>query len=415
MKILVLNAGSGSQRCSLFELPDDSLPDDPVSPVWEAKLDATEPGRPPGQILLKVRRGDVTRTAATLLETSATAERTGRLLRLMLEGSDAALSSPDEIDAVGHRVVHGGASFHSAVRVDADVEREIERLEALAPLHNANNLTGIRVARRVLGSRPMACAVFDTAFHHTLPAAAATYAGPHAWLGRGIRRYGFHGTNFRWVAERSARLLGRPGDAELRVVACHLGSGCSLCATRGGRSLDTTMGFTPLDGIAMCTRSGAVDPGILLYLLRKGSAVDELERTLNKESGLHGLSGLPGDTRVLLPRVRAGDPRAILAWDVFIHRLRAGIGEMIAALGDAPHALVFTDVIGESEPLVRTAACEPFAFLGLRLDPTKNKDAIPDTDVATAASRVRVLVVQSREAWQIARECHALLSGPIHP
>jgi acetate kinase len=191
------------------------------------------------------------------------------------------------------------------------------------------------------------------------------------------------------------------------LILCHLGGGCSLCATVGGRSIDTTMGFTPLDGIAMCTRSGALDPGILLYLLRQGVSTDDLEKLLNKQSGLKGLSGLSGDTRVLLPAATRGDDRARLAIDVFIHRLQAGIGAMLASLGDVPHALVFTDAIGESEPSIRAAACAPFAFLGLDLDMQKNDASSLDTDLATESSVIRVLLIKSREAWQIARECHA--------
>ena len=208
------------------------------------------------------------------------------------------------------------------------------------------------------------------------------------WIDQGIRRYGFHGTSFRYASGRAAQLLGRINDPKLRLILCHLGGGCSLCATVGGRSIDTTMGFTPLDGIAMCTRSGAVDPGILLYLLRQGVSTDDLEKLLNKESGLKGLSGLSGDTRVLLPAATRGDDRARLALDVFIHRLQAGIGSMLASLGDVPHALVFTDAISEDEPSIRAAACAPFAFLGFDLDMQKNDISPLDADLATEISAV---------------------------
>ena len=272
------------------------------------------------------------------------------------------------------------------------------------------NLAGIRVVRKVLGQGLPQIAVFDTAFHQTLPPAAFTYAGPREWLERGIRRYGFHGTSFRWASERAAQLLKRKDDRELRLILCHLGGGCSLCATVGGRSIDTTMGFTPLDGIAMSTRSGAVDPGILIYLLREGATADEIELTLNEESGLKGVSGLSGDTRILSPKAAQGDPHAKLALDVFLHRLRGGIGQMLAALGAPPHALVFTDAIAEDEPAIRAAACEPFAFLGLHLDAGRNAASSLDADLATEKSPVRILLIASREAWQIARECHALLN-----
>ena len=324
------------------------------------------------------------------------------------------LGGPGEIAAVGHRVVHGGDEFDRATPVNADVEAAIERLAAFSPLHNRSNLEGIRTARETVGANVPQFAVFDTAFHHTLPDAAATYAGPHGWLAKKSRRYGFHGSSFRGASARAARLLGRvEADPDLRLILAHLGGGCSLCATVGGRSVDTTMGFTPLDGIAMCTRSGAVDPGILLYLLREeGMSVDELERTLNKESGLKGLSGLPGDTRVIVPEVKRGNARARLACDGFLHRLRAGLGAMLTALdGHAPDALVFTDGIAEDEPRVRAAACAGLRFLGLELDPAKNAAGPLDADLATANSRVRVLLVKARENWQIAREVHGALGG----
>jgi acetate kinase len=410
-RILVLNAGSGSQKCSLFELPDAGLPVEPLEPIWESRYDSTAPGQPEGKIVLRVRRGDEEIEAGTVARESDTKERNERLLELLWISTTKIVSGPSEINLVGHRVVHGGAEFGAAVRITEDIEAIIDRCSAFAPLHNPNNLIGIRVARKVFGEETPQAAVFDTAFHRTLSDAAATYAGPYHWLEQGIRRYGFHGTSFRWAAERAAHLLNWKRDDELRLILCHLGGGCSLCATRDGRSVDTTMGFTPLDGIAMCTRSGTVDPGILFYLARQGATIDELNRILNKESGLKGLSGLPGDTRVIIPEANKGNLRAALAMNVFIHRLRAGIGEMLAALGQPPHAIVFTDVIGESEPGIRAAACEAFSFLGLQLDQSRNAASPRDTDIAAPESAVRVLLVKSREAWQIARECSALLTG----
>ena len=342
-------------------------------------------------------------------------ERLSRLLKTLWEGNNAVLGGPGEIGAVGHRVVHGGKEFSQAVAVDGKVETAIERLAAFAPLHNASNLEGIRTARELLGGDVPQIAVFDTAFHRTIPAASSTYAGPRGWLDQDIRRYGFHGTSFRYASQRAARLLGRENDPELRLILCHLGGGCSLCATRGGRSVDTTMGFTPLDGIAMCTRSGSLDPGILIYLMRQGASADELERVLNKESGLAGLSGMPGDTRVIVPAAEKGDANARLALDVFIHRLRAGIGSLLASLGGLD-ALVFTDGISEDEPTVRAMACEPFRFAGVHLDAARNARSPLDADIAEEGSRVRVLIVKARENWQIARECSELLgsSTPSH-
>jgi acetate kinase len=216
-------------------------------------------------------------------------------------------------------------------------------------------------------------------------------------------RYGFHGTSFRYANRRAAEIIGRQEDEQLCQILCHLGGGCSLAAVRGTRCLDTTMGFTPMDGIAMCTRSGAIDPGLILHLLRQGTDLDSLEQTLNQQSGLSGLSGLPGDTRIIFPKAREQNRRAKLAIDVFIHRLRAGVGSMLASLGHLD-ALVFTDVIGETEPLVRERLCDAFGFLDLRLDPDLNASSPADTDIAAADSSVRVLIIKGQENWQIAAE-----------
>lgn len=420
MKIVVLNTGSGSQRCSLFELKGTPPAAEPLDPIWEATLDSTAPGQPPGQLYIRVRQG--TEEAATVLIDAGLSvpERTAHLLRGLWEGPKAPLCAPAEIDVIGHRIVHGGEHFDRAVWIDQAVEAAIDALSPLAPSHNPSGLAGIRVARELCGGHVPQIAVFDTAFHRTLPEAAATYAGPYAWRAQGIRRYGFHGTNFRWVAERAAHLLERTGDSQLTLILCHLGGGCSLCATRGGRSIDTTMGFTPLDGIAMSTRPGALDPGILIHLQRQGKSADEIETMLNRQSGLKGLSGISGDTRDLSPQARAGHPRAKLALDVFVHRLRSGIGQMLASLGERPAALVFTDAIAEDEPSVRAAACEPFAFIGLHLDADRNRRAVPDAMFSADRSEVKALLIKSREAWQISRECRELMTEqkrtdpPIH-
>ena len=403
MKVVVLNAGSGSQKCSLFELPNESLPDEPVDPIWEVKLDSTAPDQPQGKLLVRATLHGEDIEVGAVDESAPTAERIEYLLRMLCDGPAKVVGEFSEVDVVGHRVVHGGAEFDEPVRVNVEVEAAIERFASFAPLHNRSNLTGIRVARELFGKEQRQFAVFDTAFHRTLSTAAATYAGPSAWLEQGIRRYGFHGTSFRYASGRAAQLLGRINDPELRLILCHLGGGCSLAAVRGNASIDTTMGFSPLDGVAMCTRSGAVDPGILLYLMRQGLDVDRLETILNKESGLAGLSGLPGDTRVILSAVRSGNERAKLAMDVFIHRLRAGIGTMLASLGGCD-VLVFTDVIGETEPPIRAAASAPFAFMGLEIDASTNEAARGDVEISTPNSKVRVFVIKTLESWQVGQE-----------
>jgi acetate kinase len=407
MNLLVLNSGSGSHKCSLFCL-GDQLPADVPEPDWKGVIEATSGDPTAKKLRLTIERKGQKAEHGTLPSSLSSRKRVEYLLNLIWQGESAVLKGPTEIDAVGHRVVHGGTEFDQAVVVDGRVEAAIQRLAVFAPLHNRINLEGVQVAREILGSSVPQIAVFDTSFHRTLSETAATYPGPYEWLAKGIRRYGFHGTSFRWASRRAAQLLQRENDSALRLIICHLGGGCSLDATIGGKSVDTTMGFTPLDGIAMCTRSGALDPGILLFLMRENPDIDRLEKMLNKESGLKGLSGQPGDTRILVPEAGKGNQRAKLAMDVFIHRLQAGIGQMIASLNGRPDAIVFTDAMSEDEPSVRARACEPFRFLGVELDAEKNALSPPDTDISLPKSLVRVLIVKSREDWQIARECHEL-------
>ncbi|MFD0893797.1 acetate/propionate family kinase [Luteolibacter ambystomatis] len=407
MRIIAVNAGSGSLKVSLFEVvPQDSMAE-PREPLWTALLDTTAPDQPPDELLVSLDAGGISSRLGSISKDTPAETRIRGMLALMTR--DSTLGGKP--DAVVHRVVHGGERYTEAVRMTEEVEAGIDRLCAFAPLHNPVNLAGIRVAKEIFGDIPHV-AVFDTAFHQRMPRYAATYAGPREWFERGIRRYGFHGTSFRWAAEYGAALLGRKNDPGLCLVICHLGGGCSLCATVGGWSIDTTMGFTPLDGIAMCTRSGSVDPGILIHLLREGMDTDELEELLNRQSGLLGLSGISGDTRVLIPLAEHGNEDARLAIGVFRHRLRRGIGGMLGSMGRTPDALIFTDVIGESAPSIRAAACEAFGFLGLRLDREANEAGSADREISCAESSGRVLVVRSREDWQMVRECAALLGDP---
>jgi acetate kinase len=398
--VLVLNAGSGSQKTALYAI--DPEPEAPSVPVWQAAINSTTPGQPEDKFLAQIKstRGE---GQLPIPRDWSLKKKIQALIRASWEGNFAVLEGSHRIDLVGHRVVHGGLEFSEAVLVTPHVEATIDKLGELAPLHNPVNLEGIRACREALGDKIPQFAVFDTAFHRTLPEAATTYAGPYEWVERGFVRYGFHGTSYRYASRRALEIINRQDDEDLCQILCHLGGGCSLAAVRGTRCVDTTMGFTPLDGIAMCTRSGAIDPGIMLHLLRHGTDVDSLEQILNKRSGLSGLSGLPGDTRVIFPKARENDRRAKLAMDVFIHRLRAGVGSMLASLGRLD-ALVFTDVIGETEPVVRQRTCDAFGFLGLRLDDNLNASSLPDTDIATKDSSVRVVVVHGQENWQIAAE-----------
>ncbi len=305
-----------------------------------------------------------------------------------------------EVAAVGHRVVHGGPVYTSGVLVTPEVKRTLAGLSELAPLHNPVNLEGIEAAQKTWPDVPHV-AVFDTAFHATLPEAARTYAVPWKWTEEwGLRRYGFHGLSHAYCSDRAAKMLGRG----LRVVVCHLGAGCSASAVRDGVCVDTSMGFTPLDGLAMATRSGAVDPSILIHVLRhKGLTADDLERVLNHESGLLGVSGVSGDMRQVHAAARGGDARARLALDVYAHRLRQTIGGFAATLGGVD-ALVFTAGVGEHDAEMRAAACRGLECLGLELDAAANAGCKPDADVASPASRGRILVIATREDLTIVRE-----------
>ncbi len=310
--------------------------------------------------------------------------------------------------AVAHRVVHGGPDFVEPVVIDEGAIAAIHALEKLAPLHNAPALAGIEEARRLLPGVPHV-AVFDTAFHATIPARAATYAVPRRWRAEwGIRRYGFHGISVEWSVGRAAELVGRPAE-ELRIVVCHLGGGSSVTAVRDGRSVDTTMGFSPLEGIPMNSRSGSVDPGALVYVLREhGLSVDELDHALNHDSGVIALAGGGAGLREIEAAAQAGDADARLAVDVYVHRLAGAIAAMAAAAGGID-VLVFTAGIGEKSPSIRAETCVRLAFLGIEIEEDVNADATPDADLAAAEARVRVLVIRAREELVAARAARGLL------
>ena len=312
------------------------------------------------------------------------------------------------IDAVGHRVVHGGRAYTAPVVVDDAVLADLRRLTDLAPLHQPAALDAIELVRRIRPGLP-AVACFDTAFHAGLPAAAATYALPARWRDPlGVRRYGFHGLSHAYASRRAAELLGRD-EAGLRVVTCHLGAGASLAAVHGGRSVDTTMGFTPLDGLVMATRSGALDPGLVLWLERHaGVPPAELEHELEHGSGLVALAGT-SDMREVVARAAAGERDAVLALDVYLHRLRALIGSMAAALGGLD-ALVFTGGVGEGSAVVRAGAADGLGFLGVAVDGNRNADVDGDTDISVPDAPVRTLVVAAREDLEIARGVRAALA-----
>jgi acetate kinase len=398
MKILILNAGSSSQKSCLYNL-EDVLPDMPPEPIWEASIDWTHHDGF-AEIRVKPQHGKVLEE-----EIAATSrpEIIAHMLETLWSGEAPVLKSPSEVDIIGHRVVHGGAEYRHSTIINDEVKEAIAKLAIFAPVHNPANLEGIIAAEKVVGKVPQV-AVFDTAFHAHLAPAAYTYAIPTKYTEQGIRRYGFHGISHQYCRDRAASILNRKVE-DLRLITCHLGNGCSLAAIRNGQSIDTTMGFTPLEGLVMGSRSGSIDAGILIHLLRQPDMdVEKLDRLLNRESGLLGVSGISADLRPVLKAIAEGNQQAQLAFDVYVHSLRSHIGSMLASLGGLD-ALVFTAGVGENAPTVRAAACEGFEFLGLKLDLDKNNQRLLDVDIAAPESVARVLVIHTQEDWEIAREC----------
>jgi acetate kinase len=328
-----------------------------------------------------------------------------------VEGSavEAFLDRGPAPEAVGVRVVHGGPEFRSSVRVDARVLERLEATAELAPLHNPPALLALRVLDKARPSLPLV-ACFDTAFHATLPAAAAVYGVPWRWTEEwGVRRYGFHGLSHAWASRRAAVMLDRPPES-LRTVTCHLGAGASLCAVDRGVSVDTTMGFTPMEGLLMATRSGSLDPGALLWIERRqGLSPEQVEQALDREAGLLGISGRSGDMREVLSAAKEGSERSQLALDVYLHRLRSCIGAMAAALGGLD-ALVFTGGVGERSSQVRALACSGLGFLGISIDEDLNRSSTPDALLSPPSSKVATLIVAAREDLEIAREVRGVLA-----
>ena len=404
MNILVLNAGSSSHKSHLYQLGDSQQgmnPASPQVPLWEAQIDWQQ--SPP--LLTAKGNGE---TVKLDLSESDRAEAVAQMLQTLHQGETAVLCDLKEIDAVGHRVVHGGRDYQQSVWIDEAVRQAIADLIPLAPSHNPANLEGIQTIDNLLGEIPQ-YAVFDTAFHSQIPEVAARYPIPQTWTDLGIRRYGFHGISHQYCAHRTAQLLNRPLQ-DLRLVIAHLGNGCSLAAVRDGHSVDTSMGFTPLEGLMMGTRSGSIDPGILLYLMREQSyTFEQLDHQLNKASGLKGVSGLSGDMRQLQSAIDHGNTNAKLAVDMFIYRLTAGIAAMTANLHGLD-ALVFSGGMGENTPLIRQGVCESLAFLGMEILEERAPKSQGDRLISTPDSNISVLVVHTQEEWQIAQEYWSLKS-----
>ncbi len=399
MKILVLNCGSSSVKFALIEAgggDERIVARGLLEPVGSIK----------GTASCELPGGDRhVRTVA--LPDYNHAIRAA--LELLVEPDVGVIGDWQEIEAVGHRMVHGGDRFHEPVLMTREVAAAIADCAILAPLHNPHNLSGYFASLSLL---PQAAhvAVFDTAFHQSMPPRAYTYALPHELCARyRVRRYGFHGTSHRWMAERYAELEGRP-VSELRLITCHLGNGCSMCAIEGGRSVDTSMGMTPLEGLVMGTRSGDVDAAAILQLMQwEGLTPERMDILLNKSSGLYGISGISNDMRTLLEHAARGDERAELAIEVFCYRIRKYLGAYWAVLNGA-EAVIFTGGIGENAPEVRARVCRGLDALGIRLDEERNRAAVGrEMDLSAQGARTRVWVIPTNEELLIAREAFRAL------
>ncbi|MDJ0509362.1 MAG: acetate kinase [Crocosphaera sp.] len=398
VKILILNAGSSSQKSCLYNLEENQLPNHPPEPIWTAFIDwnvAENEG------ILTVKANDVKQKIT--LDAKNKPQSISKMLNTLVEGETKVIDTLADINIVGHRVVHGGKKYSEATQITPEVKQTIADLIPLAPNHNPAHIQGIEAIEKVLGNVPQV-AVFDTAFHRTIPLENAAYPLPFEWIEKGIIRYGFHGISHQYCALRAAEILNKPLSS-LKLINCHLGNGCSLTAIKNGISVDTTMGFTPLEGLMMGTRSGSIDPAILIYLMREYSMnAEELNNLLNKESGLKGVSGISADLRAILEGMKDNNFQAKLAFDMYIYRIKSNIGSMLATLGGID-ALIFTAGVGENAVLVREKVCQPFAFLGLKLDKNKNESSPVDMDIASEDSSARILVIHTEEDWAIAQQC----------
>jgi acetate kinase len=403
MKTLVLNGGSSSFKCWFHTLSDDNLREDAPDPMWQARIDWNQQSGT-AKIRFQVKRSTVERE----MNVRSPVDALGPVLEALWTSETGVISQPGEVDVVGHRIVHGGIAHRESTLLNPEVRDAIAKQVEFAPAHNRFELEAIATVDRVIGAGVKQVAVFDTGFHSTLPASAYVYPGPYSWLQEDVRRFGFHGISHQYASRRAAQLLGKD-PAALRLITCHLGSGGSLAAIRGGKSVDTTMGFTPLEGLMMGTRSGSIDPGIIIYLLRhRGYSADQLDDILNKRSGLKGVSGISDDMRDILEAITAGNDRAKLAFDVYAHRLSREIGGMLVVLGGLD-VLVFTGGVGENCAPLREVACRQLGFLGVKLDSLKNSGSPVDENIAAVESAIPVLVIRAQEDWEIARECYRLV------
>jgi acetate kinase len=398
MKILVINAGSSSIKFQLFQMPEEKV----IAKGLVEKI-----GEETSLFTQKSAKGDL----ELCKQIPDHEQGINFIIGMLTDAQHGVIFSVKEIAGIGHRVVHGGEEFSASVMLtDEDVEK-IQAYADLAPLHNPPNLMGIRACKKSLPHAAQ-IAVFDTAFHHSIPPKAYLYALPYELYEKyRIRKYGFHGTSHRYVARRAGVILNRPKE-DLNVITCHLGNGCSIAAVEHGRSVDTSMGFTPLEGLVMGTRCGDIDPAVIFYLEEKGYSVSDLNNLLNKKSGLLGISGISNDMRNLLAEKENGNARAALAIDIFCYRIRKYIGAYMAVLGNT-HGIVFTGGIGENNPLIRKECLSGLESIGIEIADERNKRAVKgvEAEVSRDVSRVKVLVIPTNEELIIAQDTYEIAHG----
>lgn len=396
MKILVVNAGSSSLKCSLFTEEDAARN---LRSIWSEQIDWPASNKQSANA-----RGSIGEQPTPDRGGQDRASAARALLSRLWTGENAPISHPSEIDVVGHRIVHGGGQYHLPTLISDRVVEDLHEYVQLAPSHEPINIEGIEITRGIFNDAAQ-IAVFDTAYHHNMPEAAFVYAGPYEWYQNlKLRRFGFHGISHQYCAERAVELVG-VDPTSLRIVTCHLGSGASLAASLGDVCQMTTMGFTPIEGLVMSSRSGSLDPGMLVYLLKQAVySVDELSDVLNYQSGLKGISGISGDMRIIEAEAGAGNKRAQLALEIYVRSISTHVSSLLPSLGGLD-VLVFAGGVGENSSAVREASCKQLAFLGIDVDLEKNRNCVPDMDISSDRASIRTLVIHTREDLAIARAC----------
>lgn len=396
MIILVINSGSSSIKYQLFNMEEE---------IVVAKGGIQRIGIANSFLEHETHEGKETRIDQDIPDHAAGIRL---MMDVLLDEEYGVINDIDEIDAVGHRVLHGGEKFTESIIIDEEVVKTIEEYCDLGPLHNPHNLTGIRVCKKLMPDKPQV-AVFDTSFHTTMPEKAYLYALPYEYYEKyKVKRYGFHGTSHRYVSRRCAQLMNRPYE-ELKIISCHLGNGASIAAVANGKCVDTSMGLTPLEGLVMGTRCGDIDPAIIKFIMEKeGLTIEEMDKIMNKKSGLLGISGISNDSRDVSEAAKNGNYRAKLALELFDYRIVKYIGAYMVAMGGVD-AIVFTAGIGENQFETRANIIEQLGFLGIKLDPEANKVRGEEKEISTADSTVKVFVIPTNEELMIARDTLALI------